>query len=123
MCLSQIQPQRHLQMIVVMETKRFVLYNPRIQAEAGRFQTLSGARMAGVEDGHVILLCQLIDSRKQGKEILLCINILLPVCGQKDILAGFQSQFLQYIGFLNLGQILMEHFRHRAACHIDALFR
>ena len=37
----------------------------RIQLETGRFQTLPGTRMAGVEDGHVILLRQLIDRRKQ----------------------------------------------------------
>ena len=80
-----------------MEAERFMLYDPRIQLESGHFQPFSGARMTGIKDRHIILLRQLIDRGKKRKEVLLRIDILFPVCGQKNIPAGFETQFLQYI--------------------------
>ena len=52
----------HLQAVVVMETQRLVPDHARVKLEAGHLQSLSAARMAGVEDGHVVLLLHLINS-------------------------------------------------------------
>ena len=55
----------HLQAVVVMEAEGLVLDHAGVELEAGGLEALSGAGMAGVEDGHVVLFRHLIDCRKE----------------------------------------------------------
>ena len=77
----------HLQAVVVMETKRIVLDDTRVESDSplrigitgGSLKALARARMAGVKDRHIILLSHLVDCIEQGKEVLLCVDVLLTM--------------------------------------------
>ena len=77
----------HLETVVVMETQGVVADDARVKLEAGGFKALAGARVAAVEDGHVILLGHLIDGVEEGQEVLFRVDVLLPMGAQKDVLA------------------------------------
>ena len=77
--------------------------------------------MAGVQDGHIVLLCQCVDGSKQAQEVLFRIDVLLTVGGQQNILILFQPQTLQHIAFLNLLQIHVQHLCHRRTCLVGTL--
>ena len=62
-----------------METKRFVLDDTFVQLEAAGLQTLAAARMAGIENRHIVFLSHLVNSREEAQEILFGIDILLAV--------------------------------------------
>ena len=80
----------HLQVVVVVEAERLMELAPGGPAgsRAG-FQTLAAAGMAGVEDGHVVVLGQMVDGGEQVDEVLLGVDVLLPVGGQ----AGYTCPF------------------------------
>ena len=69
----------HLQAVVVMEAQGLVHPHPGIQPEARGFQTLPGTGMAGVENGHIVLLRHGVDGVEERSEILLGVDILLPM--------------------------------------------
>ena len=111
----------HLQAVVVMETQGLVLDHPLVQPETGLLQTLFAAGMAAVQHGHVVLFRHFIDGRKEAYEVLLRVNILLPVGGKQNVLALFQSQAGVDIAGLDFLQVLVEHFGHGAAGDVGAL--
>lgn len=77
----------HLQAIVIMEAKGLVLDDTRIQLEAACGQTVAASRMAAVKDGHVVLLCHLVNGCKEAVEVLLCIYVLFTVGTEEDVFA------------------------------------
>ena len=77
--------------------------------------------MATVEDGHVILLRHLVDSSEEGEEVLLRVDILLTVSGQENVLAFLQAEALVDIAGLDIGEVVVEDFRHGGPCDIGAL--
>ena len=72
----------HLQLVIVVAAPRLVDPDTRVQLEAALLQTMLAARMAGVQDGHIVLFCQSVDSGKQAQEILFRVNVFLTVGGQ-----------------------------------------
>ena len=111
----------HLQAVVVMETQGLVLDHPLVQLEAGLLQPLFAAGMAAVQHGHIVLLRHFIDGSKKAHEILLRVDVLLPVGGEQNVLALFQSQAGVDIAGLDFGQVVVEHFGHGAAGDVGAL--
>lgn len=81
----------HLEAVIVVEAQRFVLDNAPVQREAALLQSLAAAGMAGVEDGYIVLFRHTVDGGEQGGEVLLCVDILLPVGGQQNVSALFQA--------------------------------
>ena len=77
--------------------------------------------MTTVEDGHVVLLRHLVDSSEEGEEVLLRVDIFLTMGGQENILAFLQAEALVDIAGLDLGEIVVEDFRHGGSCDIGAL--
>ena len=75
-----------MQLVIVVEAQRLIDANTRIQLEAALFQTVLAARMAGVQDGHIVLFCQSVDSGKQAQEVLFGVNVFLTVGGQQNVL-------------------------------------
>ena len=110
-----------MQLVVVVEAQRLIDPDTRIQFEATLFQTVLASGMAGVQDGHIVLLCQCVDSSKQAQEVLFGIDVLLTVGGQQNILILFQPQTLQHIAFLNLLQIHVQYLCHRRTCLVGTL--
>ena len=113
----------HLQTVIVVEAQGLVADDARVQLEAGGFEALPRARVAGVEDRHVVLLRHRIDRVEQRQEILLRIDVLFPVRTEKDILALLQAQSRVHVGRLDVGEVLVENLRHRAPRHVRALLR
>ena len=111
----------HLQAVVVVEAQRFVTDHTAVQLETACLQPLTAAGVAAVEDGHVILRRHRVDGTKQGKEILLRVDVLLPVGGKQDIIAFPEVQTGVDVRSLDTVQILMQHFRHGRPRHIGAL--
>ena len=58
-----------------------------IELETACLQAFAAAGMAGVEDGHIVLLGHLVDGVEQAQEVLLGVNVLLAVGAQQDVLA------------------------------------
>ena len=97
----------HLQTIVVMEAQRLMLNHTLVKHEATLLQTLATTGMARVQDGHIVLFCHLVDSGEQRSEILLCVDVFLPMGRQKDVLSLLQSQTGVNIGSFNLTKVLV----------------
>ena len=113
----------HLKAVIVMEPEGLMLDDAAVEFKPGGLQPLARTRVAGIQDRHVILLSHGIDRRKQGNEILLRIDVLLPMGRQQNIAALLQTQALVNIRSLDLGQVLVQHLRHRRARHIRPLLR
>ena len=111
----------HLQAVVVVEAQGLVLDHPLVQLEAGLLQTLFAPGMAAVQHGHVVLLRHFIDGSKEAYEVLLRVDVLLPVGGEQNVLALFQSQAGVDVAGFDFLQILVEHFGHGAAGDVGAL--
>ena len=111
----------HLQAVVVVEAQRLMLDHPLVQLETGLLQTLFAAGMAAVQHGHIVLLRHFIDGSKKAHEILLRVDVLLPVGGKQNVLSLFQSQAGVDITGLDFLQVLVEHFGHGAAGDVGAL--
>ena len=77
--------------------------------------------MTTVEDGHVVLLRHLVDSSKEGEEVFLRVDIFLAMSGQENILAFLQAEALVDVAGLDIGEIVVEDFRHGGSCDIGAL--
>ena len=111
----------HLQMVIVVEAQRLVQFDAGVQPEIHRLQPLAAARMAGVQNGHVIGLGQAVDGGEQVEEVLLGVDVLFPVGGQQHILVRFQAQTFQHVAGLDLGKVGVQYLGHGAAGHKGAL--
>lgn len=69
----------HLQAVVVVEAHGLVHAHARVELEAGGLQALAGARVAGVQDRHVVPLGQRVDRSEQAREVHLGVDVLLAV--------------------------------------------
>ena len=78
----------HLQVVIVVEAERLVADDAPVKHEPALFQPVAAARVAGVEDGHIVLFRHRINGREERCEVLLRINILLAMCREQDILLG-----------------------------------
>lgn len=76
--------------------------------------------MATVEDGHVVLLRHLVDSSEEGEKVFLRVDIFLTVSGQENILAFLQAEALVDVAGLDIGEVVVEDFRHGGPCDIGA---
>ena len=111
----------HLQTVVVVEAQGLMLNHPAVQLEAGLLQTLLTPGMAAVQHGHIVLFRHLVDGREKAGEILLRVDVLLPVGGKQNVLALFQSQAGVDVAGFDFGQVVVEHFGHGAAGDVGAL--
>ena len=111
----------HLQAVVVMEAHGLVHAHARIQLEAGGLQALAGARVAGVQDRHVVLLGKRVDGGEQAREVRLGVDVLLAVGGQQHVALGLQAELGEDVRGLDLVQVGAQHLRHGRARDVGAL--
>ena len=111
----------HLQAVVVVEPHRLVHAHARVQLEAGGLQALAGARVAGVQDRHVVFLGQRVDRGEQAREVRLGVDVLLAVCRQQHVAPGLQSELGEDMGPLNLVKVGAQHLGHGRARDVGAL--
>ena len=111
----------HLQAVVVVEPHRLVHAHARVQLEAGGLQALAGARVAGVQDRHVVFLGQRVDRGEQAREVRLGVDVLLAVGGEQHVALGLQAELGQDVRRLDLVQVGAKDLRHGRARHVGAL--
>ena len=111
----------HLQAVVVVEAHGLVHAHARVQLEARSLQALAGARVAGVQDRHVVLLGQRVDGGEQAREVRLRVDVLLAVGGQQHVAPGLQSELGEDMGRLDLVKVGAQHLGHGRARDVGAL--
>ena len=111
----------HLQAVVVVEAHGLVHAHARVQLEAGGLQALAGARVAGVQDRHVVFLGQRVDGCEQAREVGLGVDVLLAVGGQQHVLLRLQAELGQNITRLDLIKVRAQDLRHGRARDVGAL--
>lgn len=111
----------HLQAVVVVEAHGLVHAHARVELEAGGLQALAGARVAGVQDRHVVLLSQRVDRGEQAREVGLGVDVLLAVGGEQHVLLRLQAELGEDVRRLDLLQVGAQDLRHRAARDVGAL--
>ena len=79
--------------------------------------------MAAVKDRHIVFLSHSIDGIEKRKEILLRVDIFLPVGRQKDVSSLLKSETLMNIGGLDVRKILVKDLRHRRTGHVCPFLR
>ena len=111
----------HLQAVVVVEAHGLVHAHARVELKAGGLQALAGARVAGVQDRHVVPLRQRVDGGEQAREVCLGVDVLLAVGGQQHVLLRLQPELGEDTGRLDLAQVGAQDLRHGRAGDVGAL--
>ena len=112
----------HLKAVVVVEAQRFVLNDSCVELEAACGQSVAASGVTAVENRHVVFGGHLVDRIEQRQEVLLRIDVLLPMGGQQDVFSLFQTQPLVDIAGFDGRQVLMQHFGHRTATDVGTFF-
>ena len=113
----------HLQAVVVVEAHGLVHAHARVQLEAGGLQALAGARVAGVQDRHVVFLRERVDGGEQAREVRLGVDVLLAVGGQQHVALGLQAELGEDIRGFDLLQVRAQDLCHGRARDVGALRR
>ena len=111
----------HLQAVVVVESHGLVHAHAQVQLEAGGLQALAGARVAGVQDRHVVFLRERVDRREQAREVRLGVDVLLAVGRKQHVALGLQTELGEDIRSLDLVQVGTKDLCHGRAHDIGAL--
>ena len=111
----------HLQAVVVVESHGLVHAHAQVQLEAGGLQALAGARVAGVQDRHVVFLRERVDRREQAREVRLGVDVLLAVGRKQHVALELQTELGEDIRSLNLVQVGTKDLCHGRARDIGAL--
>ena len=111
----------HLQAVVVVEAHGLVHAHARVQLEAGGLQALAGARVAGVQDRHVVSLRERVDGGEQAREVGLGVDVLLAVRREQHVLLRLQAELGEDIGCLDLSQVGAQDLGHGRARDVGAL--
>ena len=111
----------HLQAVVVVEAHGLVHAHARVELEARGLQALAGARVAGVQDRHVILLGERVDGGEQAREVGLGVDVLLAVCREQHVALGLKAELGQDVRRLDLLQVGAQDLRHGRAGDVGAL--
>lgn len=104
-----------------MESHGLVHAHAQVQLEAGGLQALAGARVAGVQDRHVVFLRERVDRREQAREVRLGVDVLLAVGRKQHVALGLQTELGEDIRSLDLVQVGTKDLCHGRARDIGAL--
>ena len=110
----------HLQAVVVVEAEGFMLNHALVKLEAACSQTVSAARVAAIQNRHVILFGHLVDGGKEAREVLLGVDILFAMSAEQNVLALFEPETFVNVASLDCRQILVQDFSHGAAGYVCA---
>ena len=113
----------HLKAVVVVEAHGLVHAHARVQLEAGGLQAFAGARVAGVQDRHVVSLGQRVDGGEQAREVRLGVDVLLAVRGEEHVALGLKAELGKDVRRLDLVQVGAQDLCHGRARDVGALRR
>ena len=112
----------HLEAVVVVEAEGLVLDDALVELEAAGGKAVAAARVARVEDGHVVLLGHAVDGGEEAQEVLLGVDVFFAVGGEQDIAPFLQTEALVDVGGLDAVEVFVQHFGHGRAGDVGALF-
>lgn len=112
----------HLQAVVIMEAERLMAYHARVKLEAALLEAFAAARVAAIEDGHVVLTRDSVDCVEQAQEVLLSVDIFLAVRAEQDIFALFETEAGVNVAGFDVFQVGVKHFGHGRAGNVSTLF-
>ena len=110
----------HLQAVVVVESERFVLNHALVELEARCGKAVTAARVAAVQNRHVVLFGHLVDGGKETREVLLGVDVFFAVGAEQNVLALFEAEAGVNVASFDLREVLVQNFSHGAAGHIRA---
>ena len=96
---------------------------PWVKLEAAGCEAVAAARVAAVEDWHIVFLSHRVDGVEQAQEVLLCVDVFLTVSAQQDVAAFFQTEAGVDIAGFDFSKVLVKDLGHRGACDVCAFFR
>ena len=108
----------HLQAVVIVEAERFVLNHALVELEAACGKAVTAARVAAVQNRHVVLFGHLVDGSKETVEVLLGVDVFFAVGAQQNVLALGEAETRVDIACLDRSQVLVQNFGHGAAGHV-----
>ena len=73
----------HLQAVVIVEAERFVLNHALVELEATCGKAVTAARVAAVQNRHVVLFGHLVDGGKETVEVLLGGHVRSTPCSRR----------------------------------------
>ena len=111
-----------------MEAEGFVLDDAAVETDpslwlrmtGGQLQALAAARVAGIQDGHIVLLGHLVDGVEEAEEVLFGVDVFLAVGAQKNVFSLLETQALMDVAGFDLSEVAVQHLRHRRAGHVGA---
>ena len=77
-------------------------YYAAVEFKTALLKAFARARMAAVENGHVILLGHCIDGVEERQEVLLGVDILLAMSRQKNIFTFLETKAAENVGCLDV---------------------
>ena len=108
----------HLQAVVIVESERFVLNHALVELEAACGKAVTAARVATVQNRHVVLFGHLVDGDKETVEVLFGVDIFFAVGTQQNVLALGEAETRVDVACLDRSQIFVQNFGHGAAGHV-----
>ncbi len=108
----------HLQAVVIVEAERFVLNHALVELEATCGKAVTAARVAAVQNRHVVLFGHLVDGGKETVEVLLGVDVFFAMGAEQDVLALGEAKTRVDVACLDRCQVLMQNFGHGAAGHV-----
>ena len=108
----------HLQAVVIMEAERFVLNHALVELEAACGKAVTAARVAAVQNRHVVLFGHLVDGGKETVEVLFGVDVFFAMGTQQDVLALGEAETRVDVACLDRSQVLVQNFGHGAAGHV-----
>ena len=110
----------HLQAVVVVESERLMLNHALVELEARGGKAVTAARVATVQNRHVVLFGHLVDGGKEAREVLFGVDVFFAVGAKQNVLALFEAEAGVNIARFNLREVLVQDFGHGAAGHVRA---
>ena len=112
----------HLEAVIVVKAEGLVLNHARIELEAALFEAFAAARVAAVENRHVVARCDGVDGIEEREKVFFGVDVLFAVGRKENVFSFFKAEARMYVACLDVGEILMQHFGHRRAGDVGALF-
>ena len=110
----------HLQAVVIVESERFVLNHALVELEARGSKAVTAARVATVQNRHVVLFGHLVDGGKEAREVLFGVDVFFAVGAEQNVLALFEAEAGVNVARFDLRKVLVQNFGHGAAGHVCA---
>ena len=82
----------HLQAVVVVESERFVLNHALVELESRCGKAVTAARVATVQNRHVVLFGHFVDGSKEAREVLFGVDVFFAVGAEQNVLALFEAE-------------------------------